>query len=112
MHDDLPCFDAADTRRGRPSVHKAFGEPLAVLTGDALIVLAFQCDLTRAVTIVYRHPGGGSSYFPWLPGLKGPGGMDDPNLYIENEHHEMSHAPATRRESTSTRTNDTPSCVT
>jgi geranylgeranyl diphosphate synthase, type II len=42
VHDDLPCFDAADTRRGRPSVHNAFGEPLAVLTGDALIVLAFQ----------------------------------------------------------------------
>lgn len=42
VHDDLPCFDAADTRRGRPSVHKAFGEPLAVLAGDALIVLAFQ----------------------------------------------------------------------
>ena len=42
VHDDLPCFDDADTRRGRPSVHRAFGEPLAVLTGDALIVLAFQ----------------------------------------------------------------------
>ena len=42
VHDDLPCFDAAETRRGRPSVHKAFGEPLAVLAGDALIVLAFQ----------------------------------------------------------------------
>jgi geranylgeranyl diphosphate synthase type II len=42
VHDDLPCFDAADMRRGRPSVHKAFGEPLAVLAGDALIVLAFQ----------------------------------------------------------------------
>lgn len=42
VHDDLPCFDAAETRRGRPSVHKAFGEPLAVLSGDALIVLAFQ----------------------------------------------------------------------
>ncbi|WP_420134307.1 polyprenyl synthetase family protein [Rhodopseudomonas sp.] len=42
VHDDLPCFDGADLRRGRPSVHKAFGEPLAVLTGDALIVLAFQ----------------------------------------------------------------------
>jgi geranylgeranyl diphosphate synthase type II len=42
VHDDLPCFDDADTRRGRPSVHAAFGEPLAVLTGDALIVLAFQ----------------------------------------------------------------------
>lgn len=42
VHDDLPCFDDADTRRGRPSVHKAYGQGLAVLTGDALIVLGFQ----------------------------------------------------------------------
>jgi geranylgeranyl diphosphate synthase type II len=42
VHDDLPCFDDAATRRGRPSLHKAFGEQLAVLTGDALIVLAFE----------------------------------------------------------------------
>ena len=42
VHDDLPCFDDAATRRNRPSVHRAFGEPLAVLAGDALIVLAFQ----------------------------------------------------------------------
>jgi geranylgeranyl diphosphate synthase type II len=47
VHDDLPCFDDAATRRGRPSVHKAFGERIAVLTGDALIVLAFQA-LARA----------------------------------------------------------------
>ncbi len=42
VHDDLPCFDDADTRRGKPSVHRAYGEALAVLAGDALIVLAFQ----------------------------------------------------------------------
>ena len=42
VHDDLPCFDNAETRRGRPTVHKAFGEPLAVLAGDELIVLAFD----------------------------------------------------------------------
>jgi geranylgeranyl diphosphate synthase type II len=42
VHDDLPCFDDAATRRGRPSVHAAFGAPLAVLAGDALIVLSFQ----------------------------------------------------------------------
>ncbi len=42
VHDDLPCFDNAETRRGKPSVHKAFGEPLAVLSGDALILLSFQ----------------------------------------------------------------------
>lgn len=42
VHDDLPCFDDAAMRRGKPSVHRAYGEDLAVLTGDALIVLAFQ----------------------------------------------------------------------
>jgi geranylgeranyl diphosphate synthase type II len=42
VHDDMPCFDDAETRRGRPSVHRAYGVPLAVLAGDALIILAFQ----------------------------------------------------------------------
>lgn len=42
VHDDLPCFDDADERRGKPSVHSLYGEPLAVLAGDALIVLAFE----------------------------------------------------------------------
>jgi geranylgeranyl diphosphate synthase type II len=42
VHDDLPCFDDAPLRRGQASVHVAFGERLAVLAGDALIVLAFQ----------------------------------------------------------------------
>ncbi len=41
VHDDLPCFDDAPLRRGLPSVHAAFGERLAVLAGDALVVLAF-----------------------------------------------------------------------
>ncbi|MEM6695955.1 MAG: polyprenyl synthetase family protein [Pseudomonadota bacterium] len=42
VHDDLPCFDDADLRRGKPSVHRAYSEPLAVLTGDSLIILAFD----------------------------------------------------------------------
>lgn len=42
VHDDLPCFDDAAMRRQKPSVHVAYGEPIAVLTGDALIVLAFE----------------------------------------------------------------------
>ena len=48
MHDDLPAFDNAETRRGRPSVHRAFGEPLAILAGDGLIVLAFE-TLSRMI---------------------------------------------------------------
>ncbi len=42
VHDDLPCFDNSPLRRGRASVHRAFGEAIAVLAGDALIVLAFE----------------------------------------------------------------------
>ncbi len=52
IHDDLPCFDDAAIRRGRASVPAAFGAPLAVLAGDALIVLAFEVLASGAV----RHP--------------------------------------------------------
>ena len=48
VHDDLPCFDDADLRRGQPSVHKAFGERLAVLAGDGLIVMAFRALASAA----------------------------------------------------------------
>jgi geranylgeranyl diphosphate synthase type II len=49
VHDDLPCFDNAAIRRGLPSVHQQFGEPLAVLAGDGLIVLAVE-TLVRAAS--------------------------------------------------------------
>lgn len=47
VHDDLPAFDNAPIRRGKPSLHRAFGEPIAVLAGDSLIVMAFEV-LARA----------------------------------------------------------------
>ena len=48
IHDDLPCMDNANLRRGKPACHKAFGEGMAVLTGDALHTLAMQ--------IIASHP--------------------------------------------------------
>jgi geranylgeranyl diphosphate synthase, type II len=42
IHDDLPCMDDDDIRRGKPTVHRAFGEAVAVLAGDALQALAFE----------------------------------------------------------------------
>ncbi len=42
VHDDLPCMDDDDERRGRPTVHVAYGEAVAVLAGDALQALAFE----------------------------------------------------------------------
>ena len=45
IHDDLPCMDDDDLRRGKPTCHKAFGETLAVLAGDALQPEAFRLIL-------------------------------------------------------------------
>ncbi len=42
IHDDLPCMDDDDLRRGRPTTHKAFDEATAVLAGDALLTIAFE----------------------------------------------------------------------
>ncbi len=48
IHDDLPCMDNADLRRGKPTCHKVYSEGMAVLTGDALHTLAMQ--------IIAHHP--------------------------------------------------------
>lgn len=47
VHDDLPAMDNDDIRRGRPTCHKAFGEAVAILAGDALLTLAFEILATR-----------------------------------------------------------------
>jgi len=48
IHDDLPCMDDDDFRRGKPSLHKAFNEGIAVLAGDALHALAFEILALKA----------------------------------------------------------------
>lgn len=50
IHDDLPCMDDDDFRRGKPSLHKAFGEGHAVLAGDYLLTFAFEV-IARDVNI-------------------------------------------------------------
>ncbi|HVZ94477.1 MAG TPA: farnesyl diphosphate synthase [Phycisphaerales bacterium] len=47
VHDDLPALDNDDLRRGLPTVHKAFGEAMAILAGDGLMSLAFQIIAER-----------------------------------------------------------------
>ncbi len=54
IHDDLPCMDDDDLRRGRPACHKIYGEAIALLAGDGLLTKAFECvtslpDPQRAV---------------------------------------------------------------
>ena len=50
IHDDLPCMDNDDMRRGKPSSHKVYGEANALLAGDGLLTLAFQTVLSADVT--------------------------------------------------------------
>lgn len=54
IHDDLPCMDDDDLRRGRPTSHKVFGEGIAVLAGDALLTRAF--GLLAAVKTAKHYP--------------------------------------------------------
>ncbi len=55
IHDDLPCMDDDDLRRGLPTNHKKFGEALALLAGDALIPLAVSTFLDAAPSVRPEH---------------------------------------------------------
>lgn len=56
IHDDLPCMDDDDLRRGRPTNHKVYGEAMATLAGDALLTMAFEL-LARQVAMPGIQPG-------------------------------------------------------
>lgn len=55
IHDDLPCMDDDDLRRGRPSSHKMFGEAMAVLAGDSLLIEAFAYPLGQTKNVDIRR---------------------------------------------------------
>lgn len=55
IHDDLPCMDDDDIRRGKPTSHKVFGEAQALLAGDALLTYAFQYMVESGLS--FNDPG-------------------------------------------------------
>jgi geranylgeranyl diphosphate synthase type II len=54
IHDDLPCMDDDDFRRGKPTLHRKFGDAIAVLAGDALHALAFELLASAGNTEIVR----------------------------------------------------------
>ena len=72
IHDDLPCMDDADLRRGKPTVHKAYGEAEAVLAGDSLHALAFDI---LAHTATHDDPFVRNELVLELARAAGPSGM-------------------------------------
>jgi geranylgeranyl diphosphate synthase type II len=55
IHDDLPCMDDDDFRRGKPTSHKVYGEGIAVLAGDALLTIAFEIAAQCQAQPRYSH---------------------------------------------------------
>jgi geranylgeranyl diphosphate synthase type II len=81
IHDDLPCMDDDDLRRGQPTNHKVYGEGVAILAGDALLTLAFECFLGRGMNppVPYERLGwiaGRIASAAGSPGLVGGQVMD------------------------------------
>ena len=72
VHDDLPCMDNDDLRRGKPTVHRAFGEAEAVLAGDSLHALAFEI---LADSSTHEDPFVRSDLVLELARASGPSGM-------------------------------------
>ena len=57
IHDDLPVFDDSAERRGQPTVHVLFGEPLAILAGDALLSRAYEVVAESPSRLAHRILG-------------------------------------------------------
>ena len=76
-HDDLPCMDNDDLRRGRPTNHKVFGETMAVLAGDGLQAAAFSlladAELSRSAENRSSRCSGKSLRASWYGGRTGAG---------------------------------------
>ncbi len=72
IHDDLPCMDDDDLRRGKPTVHKAFSESAAILAGDSLHALAFEVLADEAT---HEDPFVRAQLVAELARAAGPAGM-------------------------------------
>lgn len=93
IHDDLPCMDNSDTRRGKPSTHKLYGEDVALLTGDALLTEAFHLLTSKDIQQLYT-PETCCSLVYELSKLSGIAGM------VEGQAFEIMQDPGTIQKET------------
>ena len=74
VHDDLPCMDDDDVRRGRPTVHRAYGVPVAACAGLAMVPLAVRCAY-RGALVLGLPPTAAADIVRELMRAAGAGGM-------------------------------------
>ncbi len=94
IHDDLPCMDDDDLRRGKPTVHKAYGEAVAVLAGDSLHAMAFEILADLAT---HEDPFVRSELVFELARASGPAGMAGGQMMDLAAHGQALDLPAITR---------------
>ncbi len=100
VHDDLPAMDDDDLRRGQPTVHKAFDEATAILSGDALLTMAFDVIAEKGV---HADASVRLRLSQELSRAAGVGGMAGGQMLdLESEHRERSEAEIRRLQSMKT----------
>ena len=85
IHDDLPCMDNDDLRRGKPSTHKKFGESTAVLAGNSLLTLAFEILANKNLKISDNKKILLIKYISNCSGHEGVAGGQYSDLKFENK---------------------------
>lgn len=106
IHDDLPAMDDDDMRRGQPTCHKAFGEAVAILAGDALLTLAFEVlaseisdpvAASKLITVLAKASGGAgmiAGQVADIAGEKSGGGIEMLEYIHTNKTAKMFEAAA------------------
>ncbi|HZT68647.1 MAG TPA: farnesyl diphosphate synthase [Terriglobia bacterium] len=100
IHDDLPALDNDDLRRGKPTCHRAFGEATAILTGDALLTLAYEvlsepgnCSPERQLRIIYELAQATGTRNGMVAGQVMD--LESSNQAMDAEHLELIHSSKT-----------------
>ena len=85
MHDDLPCMDNDDLRRGKPTNHKVFGEDLSLLAGDAMLTYVFEvfAQNGKVKSIGYENTLHALQNFAHRAGASGMVGGQTADVYAE-----------------------------
>ena len=99
IHDDLPCMDDDDLRRGKPTNHKIYGESTALLAGDALLTFAFQL-MTEKSTVSPRQTLAAVQYLAYCAGMEGMVGGQQLDLEGEHTRHDFETLERMHRQKT------------
>ena len=100
IHDDLPCMDNDDIRRGKPSTHKKFGESTAVLAGNSLLTLAFEIIADKKYSLSFKQKNEIINLLANCSGHTGIAGGQELDLKYEKRRQKLNQIISMQRKKT------------